>query len=183
MKVDSAQLKKDGISALLVTGGFMGANAVTKLVPIENPMIKSSIPLALGAAGIAFGGKNNYIKDAGKGMLAFGVLSIVRTAVMGDPTTSTEGIAGLGENATVQKIAGLLLPNLGNAGYDSVEYAYKAPEPAYQTIDPWVGAKNTMVDSPEEDKLFLGNPSESLFPELGNADFAEFENEEFSEVY
>jgi len=173
MKVDSAQLKKDGISALLVTGGFVGANAVNQLIPIENPIIKSAIPLAAGLVGIAFGGENDMIKDAAKGMAAYGVLAIVRAAVTSGPDTLKKMVTS---GSYGEKAFNLLIPNLG-----TIEDEYST------VVEPWDMADEFDEFDEEEDytmegveePLFLDGAEAPLFPELGNASYDEHQNDPY----
>jgi hypothetical protein len=128
MKFEVKNIKNNGVTALTVTGGVIAANAVTKLVPIDNPMIKSLIPLAVGTASLGL--DNKHLVNIGIGMACFGVLSLANTLVRGAiPTADGEvmnGLGNIGDNPMVSKIADILLPNLGNVG--------NAPTEIYQPI-------------------------------------------------
>lgn len=138
MKINTANLKTDGINALAVTGGMMGANAVSKLVPLENAVIRNAIPLAAGVAATLFT-QNQAVKSVAYGAIAYGTLALVRSFVTSPEMPGGEegsaGIGGIGENETVRKIVDMFIPNLGDTEgeivaqsfNDDYEFAYEQP--------------------------------------------------------
>lgn len=112
-KAIKSQAKQVG----LVTAGFMGANAITKVAPIQNDKIKAVLPLALGI-GTALASKNANLKVVGAGVASYGLLKTVRTLLMGSDPMGTNGIQGITDNPAVKKMLDMLIPNLGNADFD-----------------------------------------------------------------
>jgi hypothetical protein len=83
----SPKMKVDFMS---IGGNIVGAIASKVLVsklPIQNNLIKSVAPIALGV--FLSGNKNNFIKNAGLGMIAVGGSEVVKTLV--------PGLAGMSE--------------------------------------------------------------------------------------
>jgi len=128
MKIDKVQLKKDGINTASTIGGMVLGNAASKLIPIENGLIKSAIPTVAGGGLVVLGNamKQNWMKGLGTGLATFGVLALINNAVNGQnmPGTSdlpegTSGIAGIGDNPAVSKIVDILIPNLGSTESNS----------------------------------------------------------------
>jgi len=83
----SPKMKVDFMS---IGGNIVGAIASKVLVsklPIQNNLIKSVAPIALGV--FLSGNKNNFIKNTGLGMIAVGGSEVVKTLV--------PGLAGMSE--------------------------------------------------------------------------------------
>jgi hypothetical protein len=77
----SPKMKVDFMS---IGGNIVGAIASKVLVsklPIQNNLIKSVAPIALGV--FLSGNKNSFIKNAGLGMIAVGGSEVVKTLVPG----------------------------------------------------------------------------------------------------
>jgi hypothetical protein len=139
MKIDTAQLKKDGVDLAATVGGVMLGNVANKLIPIENQLVKNAIPLAVGAGGMLAGNamKNGMVKNLGIGMAAYGLLATVRTLTTGSnmPGPGVEGIAGIGDNPMVRKVVDLLIPNLGEVTEQSFSYSQAPYEGHYEVED------------------------------------------------
>lgn len=112
MKTNVKAIKTQMTEVGLVTAGFMGANAVTKIAPIKNDKIKAVLPLAIGVATV-LATKNKTLQSIGIGTASYGVLKTVRTLLAGSDPTAVSGIA---DNPAVKKIVDMLIPNLGDAG-------------------------------------------------------------------
>ena len=110
MKVETKNLQTDALNAAATMGGFMAANVINKVIPLENKMIKSAIPLAVGL-GLTFLTNDATAKAASYGMIAHGTLSLVRSAVMGD--TPKESVNGVNLPSNVRKYLDYVIPSLG----------------------------------------------------------------------
>ena len=134
MKIDKNQLKKDGINTASTIGGMVLGNAASKLIPIENGLIKSAIPAGAGLGLVVLGNatKKDWVKGLGAGLATFGVLALINNAVNGQNMPGTAdleegaaGINGIGDNPTVAKIVDTLIPNLGlGSTNDVTEFDY-----------------------------------------------------------
>ena len=110
--MNTTAIKSQAKQVGLVTAGFMGANAISKIAPIKNEKIKALIPILLGV-GTAMASKNANLKIVGAGAASYGLLKAVREIVMGsDPTT----VSGIADNPMVKKMLDMLVPNLGSTG-------------------------------------------------------------------
>ena len=118
--MNTENIKTEAIDIGLVTAGFMGANLVSKVVPIKNEKIKSLIPVLIGA-GLTFATKNQNLKLAGKAIASYGLLKTLRTLLMGSDPMGTDGIEGIKDNPAVKKMLDMLIPNLGEVG--EIDYA------------------------------------------------------------
>lgn len=110
--INTSNLKSDALNAASTMGGFMAANVIAQVVPLENALIKSAIPLALGL-GVTLLTKNSIAKAAAYGAMAHGTLSIVKATLMGDNPVGAR-TAG---NPIVKKILDYVVPE----GLGSVE--------------------------------------------------------------
>jgi hypothetical protein len=122
-------LKQNSMNLAATTGGFMGAHAITKVVPLSNEKLKKAIPLVLGVAASASG--NRSISSAGAGMVAYGVVSVAREFL----GLGAAPISGISDNETVQKIANLLLPSLGNSDGYALVYGANDGYPSFEPVE------------------------------------------------
>lgn len=117
--ITKEQLITDGINAGMVTGGVMLGNMMTKLIPVQNKLVSALIPTGGGVGLLLINNPkiSRFSKPLGYGLLAYGVLAMARAALVGDSVTTEgqNGIAGIGNSETVQKVVNLLIPNLGDA--------------------------------------------------------------------
>lgn len=151
-KAIKSQAKQVG----LVTVGFMGANAISKVAPIKNEKIKALIPLLLGV-GTAMASKNANLQIVGAGAASYGLLKAIREVVMGSDPTAVSGIA---DNPMVKKMLDMLVPNLGDTASIGMVMDYPTQyEPAIVDV-PFeevngVGMieENSLLGSVEEENL------------------------------
>lgn len=126
--IDTKQLGIDAISAGMVASGLMLGNVVNNLIPIENKLVKSAVILGVGGGSLLIPISNEtakkFLKPVMYGVAAYGLISLLRAAFVGDSVTSEgqAGIAGIGNNETVQKVVNMLLPNLGDSGVTVSSY-------------------------------------------------------------
>jgi len=129
MKIDTKVLKTDGINAVATMGGVMLGNAASKLIPIENPLIKNAIPFAAGTGLVVLGNAANkgWVKGLGTGLFAFGALAVLNNVLSGPgmPKSGDESLNGFLDNPLVAKIKNALIPNLGNTDENFVSYSDK----------------------------------------------------------
>jgi hypothetical protein len=121
--ITKEQLGIDAINIGMTAVGMVVGNVLTNL-PIENKLAKSGIVTAAGVGALLINSPKavKFTKPFAYGLVTFGVVSLIRAALVGDSVTTPgqAGIAGIGNSEKVQKVVNLLLPNLGNSNPVSV---------------------------------------------------------------
>ncbi len=123
--INTANLKSDALNAASTMGGFMVANVASKVIPLQNNIVKSIIPLALGL-GVTLVTENAAAKSAAYGAMAHGTLSLVKATLMGDNPIGAR-TAG---NPMVAKIINHVIPE----GLGSVERDYSIVFDPYEDV-------------------------------------------------
>lgn len=165
--MNTTAIKSQAKQVGLVTAGFMGANAISKIAPIKNEKIKALIPILLGV-GTAMVSKNANLKIVGTGVASYGLLKAVREIVVSsDPTT----VSGIADNPMVKKMLDMLVPNLGDTGMG-------------MTIDYTTQYEPAIVDVPFEDVSGIGMIEEgSLLGSIDEESLLGFDLDYQNEMY
>jgi hypothetical protein len=143
--IDTEQLKTDALRTLEFTGGLMIGHVGNTFLPIENKLLKSGVVtiVGVGSCFIPIKDENirNHVKPVMYGVAAYGVISLLRAALIGDSVTTEgqAGIAGIGNSPMTQKIVNMFLPNLGDVSAVSrrnfSDEVFDIPEAGYQVED------------------------------------------------
>ena len=140
-KIDMKAALADGLMAAEAAGGFMLAHGMTRLIPIQNDMVRNVIPVGVGAVGLVAAqlapeGAQSHIKAAAVGIAAYGIIASIRGLLtdtsMPGGDEGTMGIGGIGENPMVQKFLDNFVPTLGSTSLNTVVDYNSAYDPNYE---------------------------------------------------
>lgn len=144
-------LKSNSMNVAATLGGFMASHALVKVIPLQNEKVKKAIPLGIGLVAAASG--NSKVSAAGAGMVAYGFVSVARE-FLGLGATPVSGIS---DNETVQKLANLLLPSLGNSN----PYAMVYSQGDYPRFEPVEDISHIELNGFNENPFLSGNGFDS----------------------